>query len=163
MDWDGGRELEQGPWQCDGLCVTNRLACVRSRRDSASNLQVITLSRPETPTVEGDVARVVFHEARVAVQMSASCMGPNAHANHSAAAQALSVRPLPQRCHHLQPLRPGSALLQRRLFAPSQNLRPACCLQALPGQPQRQSCTCPAPGAMEGAPMQREANSDASG
>ena len=33
-------------------------------------------------------------------------MGLTAHANYSAAAQALSVRPLPQRCNHLQPLRP---------------------------------------------------------
>ena len=36
--------------------------------------------------------------------MAVSRMGMNAHANHSAPAQALSVRPLPQRCHHLQPL-----------------------------------------------------------
>ena len=85
------------------VCVTNRLACVRSRRDSASNLQVNTLSRPEAP-LESNVARVVFHEAGVAVQMSVLRMGMNAHVNYPAAAQALSVRPLPQRRKHLQPL-----------------------------------------------------------
>ena len=45
-------------------------------------------------------------------------MGLTAHANCPTAAQALSVRPLPQRCNHLQPLRPWSALLQRGLRAP---------------------------------------------
>ena len=55
--------------------------------------------------------------AGVVVKMAVSRMGMNAHANHSAPAQALSVRPLPQRCQHLQPLRPRSALLQRSLFS----------------------------------------------
>jgi hypothetical protein len=65
---------------------------LRSRRDSASNLQVNTLSRPETPTLEGDVAHVVFHEASVAVQSLVSRIGMNAHDNHSAAAQATRNR-----------------------------------------------------------------------
>lgn len=86
------------------FCVTNAQACVRSRRDSASNLQVNPLSRPETPTLEGDVAHVVFHEASVAVQNLVSRMGLTAHAHYSTATQALFVRPLPQRCNHLQPL-----------------------------------------------------------
>ena len=139
------------------FCATNAHACVRSRRDSASNLQVITLSRPDT-LLESSVARIVFHEACVAVQKVVPRMGLTAHANYSAAAQALSVRPLPQRCNHLQPLRPWSALLQRGLRAPGQKLRPACCRQALPGQPQRSSCPCPAPGAMEGAPTHSDAS-----
>ena len=67
-------------------------------------MQVNTLSRPETPTLQGDVAHVVFHEASVAVQSLVSRMGMNAHANYQAAAQAFSVRPLPQRRKYLQPL-----------------------------------------------------------
>lgn len=61
----------------------------------AITLPINPLPRPETPTLEGDVAHVVFHEACVAVQMSVSRMGLNAHANHSATAQALSMRPMP--------------------------------------------------------------------
>ena len=61
----------------------------------AVTLPVNPLPRPETPTLEGDVAHLVFHEASVAVQSLVSRMGLNAHANTSAAAQALSVRPLP--------------------------------------------------------------------
>ena len=75
------------------FCATNRSACVRSRRDSVSNLQANTLSRPGT-LLESNVARVVFHEACVAVQKVASRMGLDAHANFPAA-QALSVRPMP--------------------------------------------------------------------
>lgn len=44
------------------FCVTNAQACVRSRRGSASNLQVNTLPRPEA-LPESNVARIVFHEA----------------------------------------------------------------------------------------------------
>ena len=145
-------------WRSVGRLRYKSLACVRSRRDSDSNLQVNPLPRPEAP-LESNVARVVFHEAGGGVQTVVSRMGMNAHAHYPAAAQALSVRPLPQHCQHLQPLRPRSALLQRRLFAPGQKLRPTCCGQALPGQSQRPSCPRPAPGAMEGTPT----NGDASG
>ena len=102
MQWDEGNPRWRYGAALD-LCVTNSLACVRSRRDSVNNLQVNTLSRPEAP-LESNVARVVFHEACAAVQMSVLRMGMNAHVNYPAAAQALSVRPLPQRRKHLQPL-----------------------------------------------------------
>lgn len=75
------------------------------------------------------------------------------------AAQALSVCPVPLPCAHLQPLRPRPALLQRRVLAPGQKLRPARCRQTLPGQPQGPPRPCPTPGAMEGP----SADSDASG
>ena len=139
------------------FCATNAQACVRSRRDSASNLQVITLSRPDTPTGGQRCARSISRSVRGCPE-GAFTHGLTAHANCPTAAQALSVRPLPQRCNHLQPLRPWSALLQRGLRAPGQKLRPACCRQALPGQPQRSSCPCPAPGAMEGAPTHSDAS-----
>lgn len=74
-------------------------------------------------------------------------------------AQALSVRPVPLLCAHLQPLRPRPALLQRGLLAPSQKLRPARCWQTLPRQPQGPPRSRPTSGAMEGA----SADSDASG
>ena len=102
MQWDEGNPRWRYGAALD-LCVTNGLACVRSRRDSASNLQVNTLSRPEA-LLESNVACVVFHEACAAVQMSVLRMGMNAHANYQAAAQAFSVRPLPQRRKYLQPL-----------------------------------------------------------
>lgn len=43
------------------FCATNAQACVRSRRGSASNLQVNTPPRPEAP-LGSNVARIVFHE-----------------------------------------------------------------------------------------------------
>lgn len=64
--WDGGCEPAQRYGSALDFCVTNRLACVRSRRDSVSNLQVNPLSRPEA-LLESNVAHVVFHEAGVAV------------------------------------------------------------------------------------------------
>ena len=80
MDWDGGIEAALGYGAALFFCVTNAQACVRSRRDSASNLQVNTLPRPEA-LLESNVACVVFHEAWMAVQMTVSRMGMNAHAN----------------------------------------------------------------------------------
>lgn len=74
-------------------------------------------------------------------------------------AQALSVRPVPLLCAHLQPLRPRPALLQRRVLAPGQKLCPARCRQTLPGQPQRPPRPRPTPGAM----ARPSADSDASG
>ena len=157
--WDEVCEPALGSGAAVAFCVTNRLACVRSKRDSGNNLPVNPLPRPEA-LLESNVAHVVFHEAGVAVQtMVITRMGMNAHANRPTAAEVLFVRPLSLHGPHLQPLRPWSALLQHRLFGSSKNLRPARCRQALSGQPKGPSRPCPTPETMEGV----RKKSDASG
>jgi len=79
--WDDACEPALGSGAAVAFCVTNRLACVRSRRDSGNNLQVNPPPRPEA-LLESNVAHVVFHEAGVAVQtMVFTRMGMNAHVN----------------------------------------------------------------------------------
>jgi hypothetical protein len=48
----------------------------------AVTLPVNPLPRPETPTLEGDVAHVVFHEASVAVQQLGFTHGPERPCQH---------------------------------------------------------------------------------
>lgn len=129
----------------------------------AVTLPVNPLPRPETPTLEGDVAHVVFHEASVAVQSLVSRMGLNAHANTSAAAQALSVRPLSQRCRHLQPLRPGSALLRHWVRIHDPPRLAARRRQALSTRPHRAHQACLANPVLASASGGEGAIGDASG
>ena len=90
----------------------------------------------------------VFHETSGTVQPNprrCSCAD-------GATTSTFPVRALPCARARVQPLRPGSALLQRRLFTLGQKLCPTGCCQALPEQSQRPPCTCPAPGPMGSPP-----------
>ena len=158
-----GLESAQGHGACAGLLRYISPTCARSRRDSDSQFPVNPLSRPETRRFGGRRCRCQYFTKRAWLSTAwAHAWEWTAHAHcptRATAAQALSVCPVPQRCAHLQPLRPWPALLQRDLLAPGQKLRPARCRQTLPGQPQGPPRPRPTPGAM----ALSSADGDASG